>query len=394
MSRGKSLGTSGALLALLAGLAGNGEPGCQPAPVECVGEACACDGRPPEIVITEILPRTASGWGCAEWFELYNPGPGAVDLHGWSFEDAVTGARVAVSEDTWGTALLPPGAYGVVSEDFDSMWCLYRTRGVVNYRGAEANGEFSLGLYEGGVVLRAPTGRVVDAVVWDRSWGFEPGRSLELVDPRLDNAVRSNWRPATYRYGWDANENELFGTPGSPPASAESPALAAPCDDSNACTVDYCLEQVGCTHALAKDPCDDGNPCTDGDRCIRSLVGAVCVGAEGHACDDGCVEGEPCDDGDPCTVEDTCLGGRCRGRVPPRYPECDDPNAGYVTEGVCRPEAGGFGYPILSWWNEQWQGWEDFVSCSEDWHCTEIISTACGAVTCWQATHQCAWLPY
>ena len=382
------------LAGLLAVIAGNGDVRCAPAPVECVDGDCACDGWPEQVIITEILPRTATGWACAQWFELYNPGPLDIDLDGWSFEDPVTGARLSLPVYPGYAQVLRRGAYRHVSQSFIGIWCGYRDPGLVGYPYYQEEGDFSLGLYEGGIVLRDPAGRVVDAVVWDRSWGFEPGRSLELVDPRLDNALRANWRTATRWYGWEAYDLDLYGTPNLPPEAGAGRDLDGPCDDANPCTVDYCLEQVGCAHALVKDPCDDGDPCTEEDRCVRTLVGALCVGLEGHACDDGCSEGEACDDGDPCTIADSCAGGRCRGVVPPRYPQCDDPNQlGPIGEGVCLPALGGFAYPIESWG----RGGDLFldIQCRDDSDCAEYVApTSCGAVRCWPPIERCMLLPY
>ena len=67
------------------------------------------------------------------------------------------------------------------------------------------------------------------------------------------------------------------------------------CDDSNACTMDYCDPQV----AMCKNDyldCDDDNECTE-DSCDPFV---------------GCVNQlKDCDDGDPCTEGDACVDGDC-----------------------------------------------------------------------------------
>jgi len=101
-------------------------------------------------------------------------------------------------------------------------------------------------------------------------------------------------------------------------AGACSGGSATSCDDANACTIDACVEGVGCANLPTESPCclgvanvcDDGDPCT-ADSCDPVTTDCSYVDADG-----------PCDDGDLCTGTDTCDGGSCAGAPV----VCDDGN--------------------------------------------------------------------
>ncbi len=131
------------------------------------------------------------------------------------------------------------------------------------------------------------------------------------------------------------------------------------CNDGNACTVDHCDADLGCSNTASTDPCEDGNPCTINDHCVQ----LSCKGGPAKVCDDhdpctsdscgvsvgctyvksktACNDGDPCtidtcdasgcahavttgacDDGDACTLDDTCASGTCKGAPT----GCDDAN--------------------------------------------------------------------
>jgi len=125
------------------------------------------------------------------------------------------------------------------------------------------------------------------------------------------------------------------------------PAGPLSCDDGNICTDDWCDPLTGCKHTDNDAPCNDGSLCTGNDLCVAG----VCVGQEALQCSDsnictadscvpdvGCqntpVAG-PCNDGDPCTLDDHCDGGVC---VNAGASDCDDGAA--CTADACNPETG------------------------------------------------------
>ncbi|TNF26340.1 MAG: hypothetical protein EP329_21415 [Deltaproteobacteria bacterium] len=123
------------------------------------------------------------------------------------------------------------------------------------------------------------------------------------------------------------------------------------CNDQDPCTIDTCVEGVGCFHEPASGlACDDGNPCTSSDTCIAG----TCVGGEGTVCPDdgdpcttswcdpvaGCVTGwadigTTCDDGNQCTTDDYCKFGGCWGGT---EVVCTTTNT--CTEATCNPSIG------------------------------------------------------
>ena len=118
------------------------------------------------------------------------------------------------------------------------------------------------------------------------------------------------------------------------PAVCKAGACAAlsqtPCLDSNLCTDDACVPDVGCSHTPNNAPCSDGNVCTTPDVC----TGGACKAGGPRNCDDnnpctkdscvpslgtatGCQHipllAGNCDDGDLCTEADHCDKGACVG---------------------------------------------------------------------------------
>jgi hypothetical protein len=114
-----------------------------------------------------------------EWVELFNPGPGDVDLAGWVIADAA-------SSDTLPSLVIPAGGYAVVAgaaAKFDPAVPVVRV----------PDGEIGNGLGNTGDVLRLrdPAGRVVDELSFGaRTDVFDPappapeaGETLGLRDP-------------------------------------------------------------------------------------------------------------------------------------------------------------------------------------------------------------------
>ena len=79
-------------------------------------------------------------------------------------------------------------------------------------------------------------------------------------------------------------------------------ADARNCDDSVACTLDFCDDGADlCVHRTQNNLCNDGNPCTD-DVCDEAL-----------GCREVNDDTNPCTDDMYCTVNDRCESGTCIG---------------------------------------------------------------------------------
>jgi hypothetical protein len=121
------------------------------------------------------------------------------------------------------------------------------------------------------------------------------------------------------------------------------------CDDSNACTADFCDSVKGCSHSPnSATVCSDGDPCTVQDKCSQG----VCKGGAAADCNDfnscttdtciakqGCAhpakDGGACDDQNSCTLNDVCKGGLCSAANPA---PCDDGDA--CTTDACNKVTG------------------------------------------------------
>jgi predicted amidohydrolase len=153
------------------------------------------------LVITEFMANPAAvADSKGEWFEVYNAGKGAVDLKGWTIEDA-SGSHTVKSSVTVGAGTYvalgvndSSGANGgaPVAYDYGSL--------------SLANSGDTIKLVDGG-------GKVVDQISYTSSWGVASGASLSLKSTGLDNAVGSSWCVETSPWTGSAGDK---GTPGAP----------------------------------------------------------------------------------------------------------------------------------------------------------------------------------
>ena len=138
-----------------------------------------------EIVINEIMYHPFSERDDDCYVELYNRGRSPVDLGDWAFTKGIefTFARGMI---------LPPDAYLVVARNSQALRTKY---GVTN-----CVGDYKKKLNHNGdhLVLCDDLGNVANEVEYADGgrWPDEPdggGSSLELIDPRQDNAYPSAW---------------------------------------------------------------------------------------------------------------------------------------------------------------------------------------------------------
>ena len=125
------------------------------------------------------------------------------------------------------------------------------------------------------------------------------------------------------------------------------PGKATQCDDANACTLDNCDKNKGCSHTNVSLPCDDGSKCTLADQCKDGacLAGATAECDDANPCTDntcepaiGCVTTattKPCDDANACTLGDKCSAKVC---LPGTVTNCNDDNP--CTTDACDSKTG------------------------------------------------------
>lgn len=157
------------------------------------------------VEIETIVPETFYEESPEAWIELYNRGGESVDLSGWELDG---GVRYAFEAGT----MLAPNEYLIVAEDEDLVRTLHPEAHVVgNLDGRLSNRSDRL-------LLLDAFGNPADEVIYHDGGRWPAfadgyGASLELRDPRADNASpeawaasdegsRSVWRE--YRYGGTA----------------------------------------------------------------------------------------------------------------------------------------------------------------------------------------------
>ena len=173
----------------------------------------------PTILITEImLNPLAVDDGDGEWFEIYNPGSSAVDLHGWIIRDDGGESHTI---DNGGPLLIEPGAFRVLGNQGDPA----------------ANGGYpadyvynGITLDEGGDELVLSDGILeIDRVDFDGGIEFPnpEGASIQLINFTLDNNLGNSWSAAGAREpNYDGSAGDL-GSPGSLGADPTLPVSLA-----------------------------------------------------------------------------------------------------------------------------------------------------------------------
>ncbi len=141
-----------------------------------------------------------------EFVEIYNPGPKELNLGGWRLTSAV---KYEFPE----SAVLPPNGYLLVSEDPTALSSTF---------GVSAFGPWAGKLSSDGetVRLRDTNGILVDEA--DYKVGFPwpvaangTGRSIELINPGLDNSLGSSWRASEFA-STPGEVNSVFATNAAP----------------------------------------------------------------------------------------------------------------------------------------------------------------------------------
>ncbi len=143
----------------------------------------ACLAQQNNLIINEIMYTPLSG--AAEWIELYNPTPQAINLQFWILHDA-TSARPAISElPTWIQAY----DYLVIAKDNSILTGFpdLTLRLVVMTKLPSLNNSGD------DVTLAMPDSTVMDFVPYKPEWGGANGSSIERIDPSAPSTDPANW---------------------------------------------------------------------------------------------------------------------------------------------------------------------------------------------------------
>ncbi len=159
----------------------------------------------PNLVINEInynVPSTDS----LEFIEIYNNDVMAVDLNGFSFQNAI-------SFDFVVSTVINPGEYLVLCNDAAAFMNAFGITAIDwgGTQGLNNTGE-TIELYDA-------AGNLVDELTYDDGTDFPSaadgqGPSLELCDPNEDNNDPNNWFASTNPTGVVTASGEVLATPG------------------------------------------------------------------------------------------------------------------------------------------------------------------------------------
>ncbi len=169
-----------------------GSPGTEEPPVSTYPPLEASFSQT-SIVINEIMYDPISGDDDEEYVELYNRSSGSVSLNAWAFVDGIS--FVFDSDIT-----MAPGGYLVLAKNRERLLANHPQLDdaivIGEFLGKLSNGGERLRLAKPGVeegsMLVVDEVAYVDGGAWEH-WADGGGSSLELIDPRADNAFGENW---------------------------------------------------------------------------------------------------------------------------------------------------------------------------------------------------------
>lgn len=175
------------------------------------------------VVLNEILYNAPPDLPTEDWVEVHNTGLVEVDLSGWSLKDEVDTRAYVLPAGT----RLAAGAFAVLCRDPAAF--------SQHHPGVACLGGWPFGLGNDGdrVRLFDAAGALVDFVAYDDDapWPTAPdgeGPSLELVDPREDNAVPGAWRSSARRGGTPGRANSVATGREEAPGDPDAPWLEVP----------------------------------------------------------------------------------------------------------------------------------------------------------------------
>lgn len=338
----------------------------------CTGtESCTPYDVMPGVVINEIMiAPTGVPETVGEWFEIYNTGNVALNVNGWTIEDAAGTLHIVAPG---GAQFVGPRGYFVFG----------RSKNPAINGGVLVNYEYTgitLPNLAGTLILRNKAGVILDRVDYNAGTGFPivAGTTIAVIDANLDNQQATSWKSANLTgvpkgtpRGPNADVHVGFCVEGEPPD----------CDDDNVCTQDSCVPGDGCTNVGQPGSCNDNNPCTQNDLCSNG----TCVGGGAVVCNDnnsctddscdpttGCVyvaNQAACNDDDICTKDDVCSGGSCSGAAV----DCGEGNP--CIDAFCDPLAGCVNLAISG-------SCDDGNACTAGEVCTNGFCTGGTAPTC------------
>lgn len=172
---------------------------------------------PPTVVINELHIAEDDPTIHSEFIELYNASATPADLSGWYFDKGINFTLPV------GTTLAA-GGYLVLCEDPATISSRYSVSGagVLSWQDSAPAQYASLSNNGERVTLRDANGNKIDEVEYGLGFpwptvGDVPSKSMELINPSLDNNLGGSWRSSTASGPTPRRANSVFAT-NAPPA--------------------------------------------------------------------------------------------------------------------------------------------------------------------------------
>jgi len=174
-----------------------------------------------DIVINELMYHPSSELDAEEYIELYNNGDAPVNLTGWQFSEGV--------DYTFGNVTIDSGQYLVVAADVSAFTAKYPsvTNVVGGWIGKLSNNSEDIELLNN-LGVRIDRLDYADQGDWcvrqlgpadrnHRGWEWSDdhdggGKSLELINPDLENGYGQNWKTSLTDQGTPGAANSVAGS--------------------------------------------------------------------------------------------------------------------------------------------------------------------------------------
>ena len=174
------------------------------------------------LLVSEVLYNEIGSATGGEWIEIFNSGPGAVDLTNFKIGDEETSGAASNTEGMFqfpGGASIAPNAVQIVAVDADVFFTNYGFLPTYEVIGANATipnlsryaawdpdvavaNTINLANTNDQVAILDGADLIVDAVNWGNTFYFDPGladaeadgQSYERIDARVDTDTAADWR--------------------------------------------------------------------------------------------------------------------------------------------------------------------------------------------------------
>ena len=159
------------------------------------------------LVINEIMYDPLNSQN--EWLELFNRSNRPIDLAHWTFNDRPTASGGMNSfVITSQSMIVKPGEYVVIAAESSLLQVLPNsllTDPAEHIIVLNRPGGFGFNNDGDAVILKDLTGKTIDSVMYQSSWGGQHGKSLERIDVHASSNSMTNW---------GTSQDSLDSTPG------------------------------------------------------------------------------------------------------------------------------------------------------------------------------------